>query len=424
MQIIVQSINSILLHEQATKQGEINMNTHRRYWSQSGAVSLFVVIFSALLLTIITISFVQLMVKDQRQATANDLSQSAYDSAQAGVEDAKRLLLLDQSCRNGTAAPTVNCGQIAAALALVPGTLQTACNTLGQSGIVNQTGGETIIQQTTTDNAAKLDQAYTCVKIAVDTADYLGQLQNDESVIIPLKGDRAFSKIELSWFSDQDLSGAGNMNIAFPDTGANVTLPRVGSKWKTNSPALMRAQLIQLGGTFKLSDLDTSAGGGRSDANTLFLYPSVAGLPPGVDKDFLVDVRRDPSNAPQPIQCKASLAGGGYACQVSLKVPDPVDGNVNNRNAFLRLSALYNKAHFQIKLKDSAGGDVKFSGVQPEVDSTGRANDLFRRVVARVELRGDFAYPNAEINLTGNLCKNFSVTDTNAGYTSSATCLP
>jgi Tfp pilus assembly protein PilX len=424
MQIIVQSINSILLRERVIKQGETSMKTQHRLWSQSGAVSLFVVIFSALLLTIITISFVQLMVRDQRQATANDLSQSAYDSAQAGVEDAKRLLLLDQSCRNGTAAPTVNCGQVTAALALAPGTLQTACDALGRSGIVNQTGGETIIQQTTTDNAAKLDQAYTCVKIAVDTADYLGQLQNDESVVIPLKGDRAFSKIELSWFSDQDISGGGNLNIAFPDTGANVTLPRVGSTWKANSPALMRAQLIQLGGTFKLSDLDAGTGGGRSDANTLFLYPSAAGLPPTVDKDFLVDVRRSPTNAPQPIQCNPSLAGGGYACKVSLKVPDPVDGNVNNRNAFLRLSALYNKAHFQVKLKDSAGGDVKLSGVQPEVDSTGRANDLFRRVVARVELRGDFVYPNAEINLTGNLCKNFSITDTNAGYTSSATCAP
>lgn len=409
---------------QVIKQGGISMKIQNRQFSQSGAVSLFVVIFSALLLTIITISFIQLMVNDQRQATASDLSQSAYDSAQAGVEDAKRLLILDQSCRNGTAAPTVNCAQVTAALTLVPGTQQTACDTLGQSGIVNETGGETIIQQTTTDNSAKLDQAYTCVKIAVDTADYLGQLENDESVIIPLKGDRAFSKIELSWFSDQDLSGTGDLSIDFPETGANVTLPRVGSTWKTNSPALMRAQFIQLGGSFKLSDLDASAGGGRSNANTLFLYPSAAGLPVGVDKDFLVDVRRDPLNAPQPIQCKSSLVGGGYACQVNLKVPDPVDGNVDNRNAFLRLSALYNKAHFQIKLKDSAGGDVKLSGVQPEVDSTGRANDLFRRVVARVELRGDFAYPDAEINLTGNLCKNFSVTDTNAGYSASPTCLP
>jgi Tfp pilus assembly protein PilX len=397
------------------------MTKQSRLRSQSGAVSLFVVIFSALLLTIISISFIQLMIKDQRQATTSDLSQSAYDSAQAGVEDAKRLLLLDQSCRNNTAAPSINCVQIATALALVPGQLQSACDTLAKSGIVNDTNGETIIQQTTTDNAAKLDQAYTCVKIAIDTADYLGQLENDESALIPLKGDRPFTQIELNWFSDQDISSTTNdLTVGFPSTGINVSLPRVGTKWKFNYPALMRAQFIQLGSSFKLSDLDDGSGGG-SDANTLFLYPSQIGT---TTKSFALDARRSPLNAPQPVQCRTSLAGGGYACTVTLQVQAPVDGDVNNRNAFLRLSALYNKTHFQIKLKDSTGGDVKLSGVQPEVDSTGRANDLFRRVVSRVELRGDFTYPNAEIDITGDLCKNFSVTGIPGGYSNSSTCTP
>lgn len=391
--------------------------------SQSGAVSLFVVIFSALLLTIITISFVQLMIRDQRQATASDLSQSAYDSAQAGVEDAKRLLLLDQACRSNIAGPSVNCSQVSAALAVVPGTIQSACDALSQSGIVAVTNGETLIQQSTNDTATKLDQAYTCVKIATDTADYLGQLENNESTMIPLKGDRAFSKIELSWFSTQDLS-SGNPSLGFPATGTNLVLPRVGAGWAANYPALMRAQLMQLGSNFKLSDFDNGVDG-KSNANTLFLYPVNGGSnPPNIDKSFILDGRRSSSNAPQPVLCRQTLAGGGYACKVTLDVPDPVDGDVNNRNAFLRLSALYNKAHFQIKLKDSIGADVKLSGVQPEVDSTGRANDLFRRVVSRVELRGEFTYPSAEIDLTGNLCKNFTITSNAADYSSSSTCTP
>jgi hypothetical protein len=174
--------------------------------------------------------------------------------------------------------------------------------------------------------------------------------------------------------------------------------------------------VIQLGESFTLNDLNDNGG-----SNTLFLYPSQVGA---TQKSYAVDVRRSPGNAPQPIRCRNTVAGGGYACTVTLKLLPPPDGSTDNRNAYLRLSALYNRAHFQVKLKNSVGDDVQFANVQPEVDSTGRANNLFRRVVARVELRGEFNYPDAEIDVTGDLCKNFTVTTEPDDYDASSTCNP
>lgn len=387
---------------------------------QNGVVSLFIVIFTTLLLTIVTISFVQLMTKDQQQATANDLSKSAYDSAQGGVEDAKRLLLLDQACQNGTAPTGANCVAVTAALTPPPGQTSTTCDTLARGGIVTQTNNETLLQQTAGD--AKLDQAYTCVKISKDTQDYLGKLQTNESTMVPLRGAQSFASVSLSWFSAKDMSTQTNSQaISFPSSGSDVSLPRLGSRWQTNSPSLMRTQLIQVGANFKLDDFNDSTGGGKSNTNTLFLYPSQVGA---TAKDFALDARYTAPKPPEPVLCRSSVAGGGYACSVELKLPDPSDGNVGARIAFLHLTSLYNPASFRVQLKDSTGAVVKFSNVQPEVDSTGRANNLFRRVASRVELRGNFTYPNAAIDVTGDLCKNFSVTTRDSDYKNTTTCNP
>lgn len=385
-----------------------------KFHNQKGAVSIFVVIFAALLMSIVAISFVRLMTTDQQQATTTDLSQSAYDSAQAGVEDAKRLLLLDQACRNNTAASNVNCLAVASALNPSEDGLS-SCSTLSRSGLVSETNNEVLVQQTAGD--ADLDQAYTCVRIAKNTNDYLGNLQANESIIVPLRGERDFRSVELSWFSEKDLSSqTGDPTVDFPGTGANVQLPQ-NNQWQYNYPALMRAQVIQTGASFTLDNFDSNEGG-KSNANTLFLYPASVGA---TEKDYALDARRTPPSAPQPISCRSSLEGGGYACKVTLRLLNPIDGDASNRTAFLRLSALYNRAHFTLALKDGSGNDVKFSNVQPEVDSTGRANNLFRRVLSRVELKGNFAYPQAEIDVAGDLCKNFTITSNQADFRNNAT---
>jgi Tfp pilus assembly protein PilX len=388
---------------------------------ERGAVSLFVVIFAALLMTVVTVGFIQLMVKDQQQATSSDLSQSAYDSAQAGVEDAKRLLLLNQSCKNGTASAAVNCVAIAAALTPSAGNSETDCNTLSKSGIVSDNNDETIIQQSETDNAAALDQAYTCVKVGINTDDYKGQVEVNGSDLVPIAGVSSFDQVELSWFSRDDVSSSTTSStIGFPSEVSNVSLPPVGSRWGTNYPSLMRTQLIQVGDNFKLSDFDDSASGNKSNANTLFLYPSLVG---SLTKSFALDARRSSTNTPQLVRCVDSFVSAEYACTVTITLPSPIDGNVSQRNAYLRLSGLYNGAHYSLRLKNGAEY-VKFNGVQPQVDSTGRANDMFRRIKARVELKGDFSYPEVAIDMQGNLCKNFTITDDESGYKNTTTCTP
>lgn len=383
----------------------------RRNESQRGAVSLIIVIMATLLMVIITVSFVQLMLKDQRQASASDLSQSAYDSAQSGVEDAKRLLLIEQSCRNNNAPASVNCNAITAAVG------SDACDTV--SKIFSPGSSETLIQQSQGDK--NLQQAYTCVKILADTTDYRGVIDLNQSNIVPLRGTTKFDTVVISWFTRADVSSTTNsMTVGFPSGGPSVTLPRVGSQWGSDNPALLRAQLMQTGTSFKLSDFDDGQAGGKSNANTLFLYPGKSGVSKLIFNAD--DGRRSPNNAPEKVRCQSSFASAEYVCTVEIAVPDAVNGAPIDRNAYLRLSALYNGTHYKVELLN-AGTPVPFDRVQPEVDSTGRANDMFRRVKTRIEFKSDFIYPEAAVDIGGDLCKTFTVTDKDGDY-SPGSCTP
>lgn len=403
------------------------MKSTTMFRDQRGAVSLFTVVFAALLITVVTVSFIRIMVNEQNQATSNDLSQSAYDSAQAGVEDAKRALLRYLSiCNTGSA---TDCNEAATQIS------SSVCNeAIRTSGVIGSDSegeatdgiGEIRIQQSSSSADAALDQAYTCVKIKLDTADYKGSGTMNTSSLIRLRGVQDFDTVTVEWFSREDL-GSATTSTAVSLLSSNPLIAQ--ASWPANRPPLMRAQLMQYGSSFLLEDFDIMKDG-QSNANTVFLYPTSSTAAAASTGFTARDARKTPTqptqpsvgaDTPLPVNCRSNLSGGGYSCKMSLTLPVPIGGG--DRTAYLRLTPLYNAAHYRVSLSNGAT-PVLFSGVQPEVDSTGRANDLFRRVSSRIDLVDtSFPYPEAAVDLTGSLCKNFAVTDSTY-YNSSTECTP
>ena len=428
--------------------------------TKSGAASLYVVIFTTLLLGIITLGFIRIMLSGSLQTSNADLSQSAFDSALAGVEDAKVALLKYHDCVSSNSTEE-SCVKAIEAMRAADSTAN--CDIVRT--ILGRTGeNETIIQSEDGANGigADMQQAYTCVLIDQDGFDYLGQLnQGDRSRMIPLRTENinALKYIRLSWYSNTNANSV-SPNERMPESSSNPTNKPSSYEDASNTglfpalstppsaPPVLGVQLIQTDSTFYLKDLDAN-NGDNTDRGTLLLVPFYDDTyNPSTDSPSIgrvVESNRTTGftassdkaiNTPTPIRCESDAnTGQGYLCMAVLGVPAPFN-TVNNINrsdssAFLRVFLPYGAppTDFQIALCTAASADSCFTdsaalqsfiGVQARVDSTGRANDLFRRIESRIELVDIyFPFPEYAAVIRGteadSLSKNFWVTKNNWG---------
>ena len=218
--------------------------------------------------------------------------------------------------------------------------------------------------------------------------------------------------------------------------------------------------MIQTAETFTTNQFYASAGienNSQTNRGTLMLRPSSAvKLDDGVrsntlPQNSLAYSANKSYNAPIDVYCEPPKPKGesdawNYACSADFYVPKPIgDGSRNMSTSFLVVNLPYGKPATDISVKmysckepnQALSAQVPkdgkmvnncemlyFANVQPMVDSTGRANDLFRRVESRIELADtNFPIANYALAMTDptnevGIEKDFYVTN-NCSYSSS-----
>ena len=388
---------------------------------KKGGVSIFIVIVVGVLVSIMSASFLRLMFRDQEQASKLDLSQSAYDSAQAGVEDAKRFLRIFRAAcgPSGTGifeGVTHNCNAMRDAIR------NESCYTLATAGIGNP-NGETIIQTTSgaggASNDASLNQAYTCVKLRMNTADFLGRTNDGSPSVINLRGTTAFDRVRIRWHSRENMTN-GN-NIALDSLSNPSVRPRIDSRnWRNqNRPAILKAQFYgyvpHVG--MSSSDMDTPYPDDGNGASEMLFYPTNSTSALSSNVSNMPTVRRNESSSQATTdytftRCsdRMDANSNAYACETTVNIGRSVDPR---DVLYLRLTPLMNDSNFRVELLNG-NTVVDFAGVQPRVDSTGRANTQLRRVESRIGFNDtSFPVPLFSAQTESNeepICKDFSVT--------------
>lgn len=386
-----------------------------------GGVSIFIVMVVGVLVSIMSASFLRLMFRDQEQASKLDLSQSAYDSAQAGVEDAKRFLRIFRAAcgPSGTGifeGVTHNCNAMRSAIQ------NESCYTLATAGIGNP-NGETIIQTTSgaggASNDASLNQAYTCVKLRMNTADFLGRTNDGSPSVINLKGTAAFDRVRIRWHSRENMTN-GN-NIALDSLSNPSVRPRIDSRnWRNqNRPAILKAQFYGyvpgVGGSSSI--MDTPYPDDGNGASEMLFYPTNSTSALSSNVSNMPTVRRNESSSQATTdytftRCsdRMDANSNAYACETTVNIGRSVDPR---DVLYLRLTPLMNDSNFRVELLNG-NTVVDFAGVQPRVDSTGRANTQLRRVESRIGFNDtSFPVPLFSAQTESNeepICKDFSVT--------------
>ena len=425
----------------------MNSNDNR----QKGAVSLFVVIFTSLLFVAVTVGFTVLMLSDQNQSTDNDLAQSALDSANAGTEDAKRVLAQYSDCiergvitGTETESDGSQCGRIAAAIN------RGSCNIVNAAIGDSNTDEERVISQSEGDRS--LHQAYTCVKVSPDTDSFIGKIRDEGDVrVVPLKTDgKQFSTVRISWLSEKDFDTTSDIDLSAIDynlennTGLSDSAagkeyaPYIGlpskEQWaEDNRGAILRVGAIayQPNGAVTVDSLDRQSRSVMLNSTNLSgsSAPGTSGNPivmSEFDRHRVVGDNGETAdkgeqqlylepqqvNSPASVSCNVN-SDSGYMCTTHLRLANGADNFNPDHLYYMTVASLYRNASFKIELLDDSGNNVMFRNVQPEIDATGRANDVFRRVVSRVESSdaSESPYPRAAVGSKSSVCKSFIITD-------------
>lgn len=418
------------------------LNSHK----ERGAVSLFVVLFAAFLFVAVTVGFTILMVSDQDSATDNDLAQSARDSAEAGIEEAKRVLAQLEACQQGGAADVSACARIEQAVRAGE------CNTVNAAIGASSAEEETLVVKDEGSGAlddAALEQAFTCVRISPDTPSYEGRLDDESDMrVVPIRAVDDVASIRVSWVKQGSESGGDDTDRISPShnsIGLDVEGESGSSIWEQTPPSLPEkdswnsyGSILRVGsfqyasGVMNLAEID-------NNSRTAFLYPTTSGggdvtnffAMDDVDKhtnpQFRGDDERnritsivDEGNIPQNIRCDTPSGSttGQFLCNATFTLPSTIDSSEGDIKTYLTLSSMYNSTDFRVELLDSSGQVVRFQNVQPEIDVTGRANNVFRRLVARVESAdaNQAPYPRAALGSFGSVCKAYMITDSADEY--------
>lgn len=299
--------------------------------NQQGAVAMISVVIFSIILSILVAAYARTVVSQQRQSVNYDLSTRAYYAAEAGVQDAIRELA-DAGNSNLRTNGKDNC---------------TPFNTTGRLD-----GSESI--------------GYTCQLVDVDVDQLPIDTTEGETTVVGLQPINLSGQgtLNVSWYAKSSKEG-DNPPTYSSRTGSSKLFPPT-TEWTNGSEPIqpvLRLSFVSIPkSSFSRSDIKQQV---------FFLNPTNG----TADIPSVTTARQAEDSVVQNGSCDAE------GCEINFNL----QADLFNNNVYLVQHSLYGAVEGSVKLTNSADEVIKFEG-SADIDVTGRAGDVFRRVKQKVEL--------------------------------------
>jgi len=342
------------------------MNMHKRKKEQSGVVSFLVTLIMMLVISLVVIGFTQVTNRTQREALDRQLATQAQYAAESGVN--KVGAILDNA-------------------AIVDSKTKTICE---NSGVYGSANFDPTINAT---NNVKV----TCVLVDTRPADIRINANQTSSTIVPINVvdssgvSRAAKTLTLTWSPTESNSDVSKCQAIFASG-----MPKSIGDCKF---ALLRVDLLR-------GNASANPDGMASATTSFYIKPTVGG------GTFTVS---DSTAKGSVISANCTKT----SCTATITLQD----SWSIATFYARFSTLYLDASvITVDAGINVANDAYFDGAQAVVDSTGKAQDVLKRIQVRypIGIRHDDSIPPYAIQSESTICKMF--TNTGATIVNDASC--
>ena len=327
--------------------------------NEQGFASIVIALILIVVLSLLTVGFAQLARREQQNALSKQLATQAYYAAETGINDAIKAI------------PTIQADPLAS-----PNTCVSAADLPNQIiGPVNN------------------GVLYTCVLVNLTPLDLVkdpmspdtGWTTTFSTAVVPGgAGSGILDSVSVNWSSlaSKPPRPAGTPGFT-PSTG--------GGSW--NSPAVLQLSITPLAAS------QTSRNDLTNNTFTAYLYPSVSG-----SGTVTYALASSAGNA-QIISANHCSSG---TCSVTVSGLSASPGSAANEQYLVHIYDYYDTSSVAITgATDTSGGKLDFTNSQAQIDSTGKAKDVLKRIQAAVPLNTPTTLSNYATEAQ-NICKRFS----------------